>query len=111
MNPEVKQRWLDALRSGKYKQGKRYLRAASKQNHDSYAYCCLGVLCDLMNPKGWRGSLFTWSSPADQKIGYLPDSLGRELGLPHELQCSLAQMNDSDEADFNEIAEWIEANL
>lgn len=40
MNAEVKQKWLDALRSGEYKQAKSALR-----NGDGY--CCLGVLCDL----------------------------------------------------------------
>lgn len=45
MNPEVKAEWLDALRSGNYKQGKGYL----KDNKDEF--CCLGVLCDLYAKK------------------------------------------------------------
>ena len=40
MNPEVKQKWIDALRSGKYEQGSEKLRSQQ-------GYCCLGVLCDL----------------------------------------------------------------
>lgn len=40
MNPEVKAKWVAALRSGEYKQAKGRLR-------DGDAYCCLGVLCDL----------------------------------------------------------------
>jgi hypothetical protein len=40
MNPEIKQKWVDALLSGKYDQGSEKLR--SRQG-----YCCLGVLCDL----------------------------------------------------------------
>ena len=40
MNPEVKQKWIDALRSGNYEQGSEKLRNVS-------GYCCLGVLCDL----------------------------------------------------------------
>lgn len=35
---EIKQKWLDALRSGEYKQGKGRLRDGNG------AYCCLGVL-------------------------------------------------------------------
>lgn len=42
MNPEVKAKWLAALRSGDYGQGKSELRSA-----DGEAFCCLGVLCDL----------------------------------------------------------------
>jgi hypothetical protein len=40
MNPEVKERWIAALRSGEYDQGKNLLRFEEK-------FCCLGVLCDL----------------------------------------------------------------
>ena len=40
MNYKVKEKWISALRSGKYKQGIRHLRNEDK-------YCCLGVLCDL----------------------------------------------------------------
>lgn len=40
MNPEVKQKWIDALRSGDYEQGSEKLRSVS-------GYCCLGVLCDI----------------------------------------------------------------
>ncbi len=37
---DIKQQWLDALRSGKYKQCGVYL------NYDNH-FCCLGVLCEI----------------------------------------------------------------
>lgn len=37
-----------ALRSGKYEQGQGKLRS----NHNEF--CCLGVLCDLVDPLGWQ---------------------------------------------------------
>lgn len=40
MNPEWKKKWVEALRSGKYKQGKEALCFGDK-------YCCLGVLCEI----------------------------------------------------------------
>ena len=46
MNQEIKEKWLEALRSGKYKQGFTRL----KQNN---RYCCLGVLCSLL-PGDWQ---------------------------------------------------------
>ena len=46
MNPEVKQLWLDALRSGKYEQGKLMLRPTDN------SYCCLGVLCEIAQESG-----------------------------------------------------------
>jgi hypothetical protein len=41
MNTTTKKRWLNALRSGEYLQGKNKLRDV-----ENY-FCCLGVLCDL----------------------------------------------------------------
>ena len=41
MNPEIKKLWVDALRSGDYKQGVGRLR------NDDNEFCCLGVLCNL----------------------------------------------------------------
>jgi hypothetical protein len=40
MNPEVKAAWLEALRSGEYKQTKNLLHRVRG------GYCCLGVLCE-----------------------------------------------------------------
>lgn len=40
MNEQVKKQWIEALRSGAYKQGEGTLRRNDQ-------YCCLGVLCDL----------------------------------------------------------------
>ena len=53
MNAEVKQQWLDALRSGEYEQTRGRLRRGMPLDpedlDDGYnaGYCCLGVLCDL----------------------------------------------------------------
>ena len=49
MNSEVKKLWLEALRSGKYKQGQNYLKVQDK-------FCCLGVLCDLYPGRVWKQS-------------------------------------------------------
>jgi hypothetical protein len=40
MNPEIKARWVAALRSGEYQQTQGVLQ-------NSEGFCCLGVLCDL----------------------------------------------------------------
>ena len=40
MKQEIKEKWVSALRSGEYKQGKEGLRIYNE-------FCCLGVLCDL----------------------------------------------------------------
>lgn len=56
--------WADALRSGKYKQGKDFLlamRIVAKLDEplpkqEVKTYCCLGVLCDIADPSNWRSA-------------------------------------------------------
>ena len=40
MNSQIKQKWIDALRSGKYPQ-------AQSKLYSGDGFCCLGVLCDI----------------------------------------------------------------
>lgn len=112
MNPEIKAKWIAALRSGKYRQGKGVLRRADE-------FCCLGVLCDVVRKDvGGR-----WLKPSNIgvrnfKIGsetdchILPDGVIAFVGLP---PCDgnpfgVAVKNDKG-ASFAEIADHIEANL
>lgn len=50
----IQTKWLEALESGNYKQGKGYLK-------DKDGYCCLGVLCEVMGLE---------ASPGDEKQTY-----------------------------------------
>lgn len=43
MDADTKQKWLAALRSGNYRRAKGQLKTVSGK------YCCLGVLCEVMN--------------------------------------------------------------
>ena len=45
MDKKIKERWVAALRSGEYKQGKGQL--VTPDDSGELTYCCLGVLCDL----------------------------------------------------------------
>jgi hypothetical protein len=133
MNPVVKQKWLDALRDGSYKQ----TRGTLQSQHEHF--CCLGVLCDLaiksgvdvevLQPVGFEA----WGSgdtraDADE-ITYdgifevLPPSVMKWAGLndPNPdvnvsdiegdvCNSNLADYNDSG-ASFEEVAKVIEANL
>lgn len=44
MKPEIKRQWVEALRSGDYRQGHGVLHRVSA---DDETFCCLGVLCEL----------------------------------------------------------------
>lgn len=52
---QVIQEWTEALRSGKYKQGRFCLR------NERDEFCCLGVLLDVVQPDGWRLRDGEWS--------------------------------------------------
>ena len=101
MNADVKQKWVAALRSGQYKQGRGRLRQEDK-------YCCLGVLCDL-SPIG------TWES-VESGIVYFgadvltPNAVDEWACLYGSQIATLATLNDEGKS-FSEIADYIEANL
>jgi len=116
MNSEWKAKWLEALRSGDYKQVAGMLKG---QGEDGVVgYCCLGVLAEINNklepieealgtPKAWQVN----QGGVINSI-YLPENLARdEYGLGFRAQQQLANMNDKDKMSFDEIANWIEENL
>ena len=131
MNPEVKQKWIGALRSGKYEQGSEKLRSVS-------GYCCLGVLCDLYvkeNNKEWNFNGYdedgdeTNPHPMDYwcfdgEYEFLPQSVMDWAKL--YLRNPILRVDDNDEMfefneevstlndegySFSEIADLIEAQM
>ncbi len=104
MDKDVKAKWLVALRSGKYAQGRGRLR-----NPDN-SFCCLGVLCDIIDPEGWEaGGMETptfWHGERHET----PNVTCRLIGLISGHEVTVIEMNDSG-ADFAEIADYIEENL
>lgn len=105
MNADLKAKWIEALRSGKYAQGKNAMRTTED------TYCCLGVLCDVVDPAAWGASAgyssYIFKYKNDNRRGYLPWDLAKEIGLSAEMQAQLAAMNDEGDS-FQEIAAVIE---
>lgn len=101
MHKQVRDQWVAALRSGRYVQGKNRLRQGEEGKKK---YCCLGVLCDLIDPNDWRGDVFRWQTTA------LPLSVAQEINITSNQQAELTRMNDRGES-FREIADYIEAQL
>lgn len=68
MNSAVKEKWLAALRSGRYKQG----RGALAQHDDDgdMLFCCLGVLCDLYAEE--HGVAEAWGEAGDLRCDEFP---------------------------------------
>lgn len=109
MNPEYKERWIAALRSGEFQQGSLYLLAEDRGNK---TYCCLGVAAHLFGDEyGIQRKETCGITWFDTVFSCLPDKLSNALGLNGEVQATLSRMNDSGKFSFNQIADWIEANV
>lgn len=106
MDAQLKTKWVEALRSGKYEQGRRQLRRDNE-------FCCLGVLCDLIDPAKWissGGAGFRYRGIDHNAMSFPPNEVTRNVGLPRDLENQVAGMND-DGNSFAEIADYIEANI
>lgn len=90
------QKWVDALRSGKYPQTYGYL-------HDEHGYCCLGVADEVL---GLKTENKTCLEGTFQEIGLNCHSGSFILD---NTRCYLTDVND-DGATFEQIADFIEAN-
>ena len=110
MNEQVKEKWLNALRSGDYKQTKSCL-------HKGDGFCCLGVLCDLYGKEHnveWKlvdaGIYYEFQD----KKAILPLSViewaGVEDDNPEICETPLSRLNDTGYT-FNEIADIIEKHF
>lgn len=111
MNKDVKQKWVDALRSGKYEQGRFLLK-----NNDGQ-YCCLGVLCDLAVQEGvaretaesdefyYDGDALTPPPSVKEWAGSNLEYL--DIGGEGEFEF-YAELNDYDDLTFDQIADLIE---
>lgn len=133
MKAEVAKKWVRALRSGKYKQGRNALKYKSERG--VVRHCCLGVLCELYQ-KDHKRRLFTGkiveskSNPDlpkgavgihfAEEDGQLPEAVRKWAGMEsidgslllsvddYGYYPSLAEMND-DGYNFKRIADVIEA--
>ena len=76
MDEQIKQRWLEALRSGEYQQTKGTL-------HDTKGFCCLGVLCDVLkNDPLFRGE---WVYNGGKVAQFVEEGGESSMALPSEV--------------------------
>lgn len=122
MNKEIKEKWLEALRSGEYKQARSTLRI-----YDNY--CCLGVLCNIYHKETGNGEwkalyedVFRFYSPNDNERYTLTTDIINWAGLNEnvnprnpivkykEQEEFLATLNDNG-ISFDNLANIIEKEL
>jgi hypothetical protein len=120
-------KWLKALRSGEYRQTKEVLKSDE-------GFCCLGVLCDVVDRKGWEdhdlveASYFYIFDEDDRDESLIPQRIfsswtGITGAVPdprtetaeadekfHDdfLGSMLAGLNDESDWTFEEIADFVE---
>lgn len=112
MNKTLKTKWVRALRSGRYKQGKEHLRIDAVGTQQE-RFCCLGVLCEVAGMR--RGKVGYWIGK-QRAIDTLPykSKLHAQIGGSDNSDI-LVDMNDGNGSrkrrSFRGIAQWIERNL
>lgn len=110
MKKSIMKKWVAALRSGDYVQGRGALR------NDFNEFCCLGVLCNLhtqVNPEAVK--MNTNPEAYFDETGILPEVVQHWAGMKNKVgqiksEQALTIMNDSGDWDFNQIADFIEQN-
>lgn len=119
MKAELKQKWLGALRSGQYQQGTGVLRDKFDR------FCCLGVLCDVVNPADWGDvrlvdtcvnsleieiDAYPYGCADDTAETTLTCAIQQQAGLLQGQISKLISLNDAGN-DFEFIARHIEHNI
>jgi len=112
MNQDIKQRWVDALRSGEYEQGLGCLH-----NSSDNSFCCLGVLTDLYikeHGQQWHRPNIRTRLTFQGEDAILPHGVMQWAGLnsacPRVGGSDIASHNDYG-ISFNRLAAFIEDEL
>src|SRR5579859_8070392 len=105
--------WLDALRSGEFKQGREHLRV---EKGSKFGYCCLGVACVIYQRET--------DDPVPELLAdtLLPQRVADWLGLAstmgkfdspiyhgNDQANDLTELNDDAKYSFKKIADFIES--
>lgn len=108
---KLRKKWIAALESGNYKQGTEHLRNRNSQG--KLEYCCLGLLCNIIDPTKWEEKKEWWSSRECYTYGGFtrPEDVGRPptqitdlVGLTYKQVDKLIRLNDDYRLTFKEIA-------
>lgn len=116
MNKKIKEKWVKALRSGKYKKTTSCL-------HNEKGFCCLGVLTDLYIKSHkiakWKHDnkeldklLFVTYNKSEKEMELLPERVMKWSGLEEDNPTiemnTLSSYNDENMYSFKRIATLIE---
>jgi hypothetical protein len=109
LRDDVRRRWIDALRSGSYRQTKECLQSCDG------SYCCLGVLLDAVYRPNHPAEAWTPARPGrlafDGDDAELSPRVRAWAGLGYDEMIDLIRMNDTIGLDFPAIAQVLETGL
>lgn len=96
-----RRKWLEALRSGKYRQTISRLRYG-------VSFCCLGVACDISGLGEWTDDS-AYAVFGRFNLGTLAGAMAEWIGFEIEgFQNDLITLNDQEGASFEKIANYAE---
>lgn len=103
LRSDIKTAWLEALRSGEYKQGYGYL-----YDERENSFCCLGVLCRVKHPEDDLDKIDMYAMPAEiyKEFQFEDADWGLKCKVDGEME-DLAELNDHGRT-FLAIADIIE---
>ena len=112
MTPEQQtnlRQWITALRSGEYKQGRKWLKRGGR-------YCCLGVAATLDPKVKVEGERFFFTEQSRQEREevnpkWFRDRFGLVVDFTKDDRDKLIEMNDNEGKSFLEIADHLETFL
>jgi hypothetical protein len=105
MDARIKQKWIEALRSGQFTQARGALV-------EDGSYCCLGVLCAVQNADFNQFMELETTELAGESALEAEESYDYSAGLPDSIANALADMNDGrgcEPRSFDHIAGYIYA--
>jgi uncharacterized protein YqkB len=107
---KVKDKWVKALRSGKYRQGSESLKVEPHSSKSGRTeYCCLGVACELGLTKP-PGNIPIEEACYVQK-SFLPTKIQHFLAIFNDGRLTLDYNPNHEKWGFKKIATWIDHNL
>lgn len=100
VNAEFIKKWIGALVSGDYAQGREALKSHDKR------YCCLGVACEVAGRKSKFIPVYGLYKFGAETVN-ISFRFQKTIGLTDEDVSTLIVMNDNQKKSFKEIATWL----
>lgn len=101
LHKDVKEKWIDALRSGEYSQSQNTLR-------DKKGFCCLGVLCDLYQKETGNGE---WVQTSRDTILFKTNGDYTSSGVPpEEILIWSGMVHEAELLDTDWRDEWVQVD-